>query len=167
MCPDYRCFCTGRIVAGKITWVDVLDYICIPLGANISAGLWYCACNLALVECWLQYALGLVGCVLVELLQEPSIARVYGALFSYRLLFIYLLSISLHLITHTRYVRKVSDLRLDNFFRLWGCCALRICSKRSDDQQRILRWSSKKIAWCREKKTTAFLVNRWLASSPR
>ena len=25
------------------------------------------------------------------------------------------------------------------FFRLWGCCALRICSKKSDDQQRILR----------------------------
>ena len=25
------------------------------------------------------------------------------------------------------------------FFPLWGCCALRICSKRSDDQQRILR----------------------------
>ena len=27
----------------------------------------------------------------------------------------------------------------DYFFRLRGCCALRICSKRSDDQQRILR----------------------------
>ena len=55
----------------------------------------------------------------------------------------------------------------DYFFRLWGCCALRICSKRSDYQQRILRWSSEKIAWCRETKTTAFLVKRWLASSPR
>ena len=31
------------------------------------------------------------------------------------------------------------------FFRLWGCCALRICSKRSDDQQRILRWVLKKL----------------------
>ena len=68
---------------------------------------------------------------------------------------------------HTRYVQKVSDLRLDYCFRLWGCCALRICSKRSDDQQRILRCSSEKIAWCRKKKTTAFLVKRWLASSPR
>ena len=55
----------------------------------------------------------------------------------------------------------------DYFFRLWGCCALRICSKKSDDQQRILRWSSEKIARCRDKKTTAFLVKRWLASSPR
>ena len=27
----------------------------------------------------------------------------------------------------------------DYFFRLRGCCALRICSKKSDDQQRILR----------------------------
>ena len=49
----------------------------------------------------------------------------------------------------------------------YRCCALLICSKRWDDQQRILRWSSKKIAWCCEKKTTVFLVKRWLASSPR
>ena len=34
-------------------------------------------------------------------------------------------------------------------------------------RRRILRWSSEKIAWCRETKTTAFLVKRWLASSPR
>ena len=44
----------------------------------------------------------------------------------------------------------------DYFFRLWGCCALRICSKRSGDQERILRISFEKIAWCREKKVTAF-----------
>ena len=53
----------------------------------------------------------------------------------------------------------------DYFFRLWGSCALRICSNRSDDQQRILRWSSEKIAWCCENKTTAFLVKRWLGCS--
>ena len=54
----------------------------------------------------------------------------------------------------------------DYFYRLWGCCAQQICSKRSDDRQRILRWCSEKIAWYR-KKRTAFLVKRWLASSPR
>ena len=70
-------------------------------------------------------------------------------------------------VSYTRCVRKVSDLRLDYFFQMWRFCALRICSKRSDDQQRILRWSSEKIAWCREKKTTAFLFKRWLASSTR
>ena len=42
------------------------------------------------------------------------------------------------------------------FFRLWGCCALRICSKRSHDRQRILRWSSEKIAWCRDRKRPRF-----------
>ena len=55
---------------------------------------------------------------------------------------------------------------VDYFFRLWGCCALRNYSKSSDDQQRIVRCSSEKIAWCCEKKTTALLVNGWLASSP-
>ena len=64
----------------------------------------------------------------------------------------------------TRCVRKLSDRRLYLRARLWGCCALRICSKRSDAQQRILRWSSEKIAWCRGKKTIAFLVKQWLAS---
>ena len=55
----------------------------------------------------------------------------------------------------------------DYLFRLWEYCALRICSKRSDGEQRILRWIFLKIAWCREKITTTFLVKRWLASSPR
>ena len=32
-----------------------------------------------------------------------------------------------------------SQVNADYFFRLLGCCALRICSKRSDHQQRILR----------------------------
>ena len=59
------------------------------------------------------------------------------------------------------------QVNVDYFFRLWGYCVVWICSKRSDDQQKILLWSSEKIAWCREKKTTAFLVKRWLASSSR
>ena len=62
---------------------------------------------------------------------------------------------------------EACQVNADYFFRLWGRCALRICPMRLDDQQRILRWSSEKIAWCYEKKTIAFLDKQWLASSPR
>ena len=78
--------------------------------------------------------------------------------FKYESIYDYLVSSCIVAEENTRSVRKVSDLRLYLPARLWGCCALRICYKRSDDQQRILRWSSEKIARCREKKTTAFLV---------
>ena len=90
MGSDYLCLCIGRIIAGKISGVDVLDCICIFASPLKQIFLLVVDIVLALVpvKCILQYALELVSCILVELLLDPPIARAhYRALFSCRFLF--------------------------------------------------------------------------------